>query len=139
LNQVSYGDLFTGKKQYLLCSHVSLGKPWLDLQLHADGKIKKPDELENDMQDPPHNIDPNILDRIRGSMIGLALGDALGAHVEFRPNAFLKEHPVTDLESGGTWGLQKGQVFSVYLQVLLFFQSVYIRICIFIETRVLVH
>ena len=40
----------------------------------------------------------------------MSLGDALGAHVEFRPRDFLVEHPVTDLESGGTWGLEKGQV-----------------------------
>jgi hypothetical protein len=40
----------------------------------------------------------------------MALGDALGAHVEFRPHAYLKAHPVKDLEGGGTWGLEKGQV-----------------------------
>lgn len=43
-------------------------------------------------------------------MIGMALGDALGAHVEFRPRSFLEQHPVKDLEGGGTWGLKKGQV-----------------------------
>lgn len=40
----------------------------------------------------------------------MAMGDALGAHVEFRPHDYLLEHPVTDLSSGGTWGLEKGQV-----------------------------
>ncbi len=44
-------------------------------------------------------------------MIGLALGDALGAHVEFRPRQFLVENPVKDLKPGGTWGLKEGQVF----------------------------
>ena len=43
-------------------------------------------------------------------MIGLALGDALGAHVEFRPYQYLVEHPVKDLQAGGTWGLEAGQV-----------------------------
>ncbi|CAF1507712.1 unnamed protein product, partial [Adineta steineri] len=43
------------------------------------------------------------------SIIGMSLGDALGAHVEFRPRKFLLEHPVEDLEGGGTWGLEKGQ------------------------------
>jgi hypothetical protein len=43
--------------------------------------------------------------------MGMALGDALGAHVEFRPHEYLLSNPVTDLEGGGTWGLKKGQVF----------------------------
>jgi len=72
--------------------------------------IKKPDEIENEMKDPPDNYDKKILDRIHGSMIGMALGDALGAYVEFRSRNYLREHPVDDLQGGGTWGLQKGQV-----------------------------
>lgn len=52
-------------------------------------------------------------DKICGSMIGLGLGDALGAHAEFKPRSFLEAHPVTDLQSGGTWGLEKGQVSSI--------------------------
>ena len=55
-------------------------------------------------------MDRAVLNRVLGSMLGLALGDALGAHVEFRPRQYLVEYPVTDLEGGGTWGLQKGQV-----------------------------
>ncbi|CAF3116268.1 unnamed protein product [Rotaria sp. Silwood2] len=39
----------------------------------------------------------------------MTLGDALGAHVEFRPRDYLIANPVIDLESGGTWGLSKGQ------------------------------
>jgi hypothetical protein len=69
------------------------------------------------MEDPPGSTDTNILDKIQGSLIGLALGDALGAHVEFRPRSYLIEHPVTDLEGGGTWGLRKGQV--LYLHCVL--------------------
>jgi ADP-ribosylglycohydrolase len=42
--------------------------------------------------------------------MGMALGDALGAHVEFRPREYLLSNPVTDLVGGGTWGLQPGQV-----------------------------
>ena len=72
--------------------------------------IQKPDEIENEMEDPPDNYTEEILDRIEGSMFGMALGDALGAHVEFRPRGYLVEHPVEDLQGGGTWGLQKGQV-----------------------------
>jgi len=85
---------------------------WLHPQYHhgTNSKIKKPDELENEMDQPNGSIDEQILDRIQGSIIGMALGDALGAHVEFRPRQFLVDKPVYDMESGGTWGLQKGQV-----------------------------
>ena len=63
-----------------------------------------------EMCDPPTPIQPELLNRIQGSLIGMALGDALGAHVEFRPHEYLVEHPVKDLQGGGTWGLTKGQV-----------------------------
>jgi len=53
--------------------------------------------------------DPVIHDRILGSLIGLAVGDALGASVEFRPRQYLVEHPVHDMMTGGTWGLRAGQ------------------------------
>ncbi|CAF0923821.1 unnamed protein product [Rotaria sordida] len=83
---------------------------WVDLKFHSDNAlIKKPDELVPEMKDPPNDVDTKILNRIKGSMFGMALGDALGAHVEFRPQSYLKANPVTDLESGGTWGLEKGQ------------------------------
>ncbi|CAF2085268.1 unnamed protein product [Rotaria magnacalcarata] len=62
------------------------------------------------MNVPSTLINDEILNRIQGSMIGMALGDALGAHVEFRPHQFLVDNPVKDLESGGTWGLEKGQL-----------------------------
>jgi len=85
---------------------------WLDPQYHdKDQKIIiKPDELESTLHEPPKPVDRALLDSILGSMIGLALGDALGAHVEFRPHQYLIEHPVTELQGGGTWGLQQGQV-----------------------------
>lgn len=82
------------------------------MQYHQKNKksIKRPHELVEDMEDPPSDINHEILSRIQGSMIGMALGDALGAHVEFRPREYLQANPVTDLLGGGTWGLQKGQV-----------------------------
>ncbi|CAF3817867.1 unnamed protein product, partial [Rotaria sp. Silwood1] len=61
------------------------------------------------MQEPLSPINEKLLDRICGSLIGMALGDALGAHVEFRPHEYLLANPVKDLEGGGTWGLKKGQ------------------------------
>ncbi|CAM4987490.1 unnamed protein product, partial [Rotaria socialis] len=84
---------------------------WFNLQFHDKERtiVKKPDQLENEMDEPNGSISDEILNRIQGSMIGMALGDALGAHVEFRPHQFLVDTPVTDLESGGTWGLNKGQ------------------------------
>ncbi|CAF1203926.1 unnamed protein product, partial [Didymodactylos carnosus] len=58
---------------------------------------------------PTVGADQGLLSRIQGSLVGLAVGDALGASVEFRPHTYLQEHPVTDMQSGGTWGLQAGQ------------------------------
>jgi ADP-ribosyl-[dinitrogen reductase] hydrolase len=46
-------------------------------------------------------------DRQRGALIGLAVGDALGAPVEFQPpQSFM---PVTDFDWGGPFGLEPGQ------------------------------
>ena len=94
---------------------IFLGNYWYDLQFHDNGgqHIKKPDEIENAMDEPSNQIPEEILDRIQGSIIGMAIGDALGAHVEFRPHQYLSANPVTDLEGGGTWGLKKGQVCTV--------------------------
>ncbi|CAF1448473.1 unnamed protein product [Adineta ricciae] len=89
---------------------AKMSKHWLDIQYHKGNpkKIKKPDELVN-IPHPPECVDTNEFDKIFGSLIGLALGDALGAHVEFRPRQYLVDNPVTDLQAGGTWGLRKGQ------------------------------
>ncbi|CAF4882686.1 unnamed protein product, partial [Rotaria sp. Silwood1] len=95
----------------LYCRSLSLNKFWLELQYHDLNEkfIKMPHELENDMKQPPSPLNEKILDRVHGSMIGMAIGDALGAHVEFRPRQYLVENPVTDFQAGGTWGLKKGQ------------------------------
>ncbi|CAF3707447.1 unnamed protein product [Rotaria sp. Silwood1] len=57
----------------------------------------------------PLNLTSMELKRVVGSLVGLAVGDALGASVEFRPRQYLVDHPVKDMESGGTWGLRAGQ------------------------------
>jgi ADP-ribosylglycohydrolase len=46
-------------------------------------------------------------DRVRGALIGLAVGDAVGTTVEFkRPGTFA---PVTDMVGGGPFGLRPGE------------------------------
>ncbi|CAF4564522.1 unnamed protein product, partial [Didymodactylos carnosus] len=46
---------------------------------------------------------------IAGSMLGMAVGEALGAHVEFRPRSYLEKYPVENLQGGDTRGLKPGQ------------------------------
>ncbi|CAF1410201.1 unnamed protein product [Rotaria sordida] len=97
-------------KKHPACQYQT-DKPWLDPQTHQNNGIKRPDELENEMKDPPlDEADNDILNHIHGSMIGMALGDIIGAHVEFRPREYLLQYPVTELKGGGTWGLKEGQV-----------------------------
>lgn len=48
--------------------------------------------------------DPN---RFRGCLLGLAVGDAVGTTVEFKPRGSFP--PVTDLVGGGPFGLKAGQ------------------------------
>jgi ADP-ribosyl-[dinitrogen reductase] hydrolase len=48
-----------------------------------------------------------VIDRLRGTLVGLAVGDALGAAVEFRtPGTF---EPVTGYRAGGPHGLGPGE------------------------------
>ncbi len=47
------------------------------------------------------------MDRVKGALIGLAIGDAIGATVEFKPRGSFKE--VTDMIGGGPHRLQPGQ------------------------------
>ncbi|CAF1289919.1 unnamed protein product [Rotaria sordida] len=59
---------------------------------------------------PPTELqNPAAIEAISGSLVGLAIGDALGASVEFRPQEYLIAHPVRDMKSGGTWGLPAGK------------------------------
>ena len=65
-------------------------------------RLRNSEWTESDKNDP-------LLPKIQGSLIGLAIGDALGAPVEFRPRAYLEAHPVSNMLSGGTWGLAAGK------------------------------
>jgi ADP-ribosyl-[dinitrogen reductase] hydrolase len=48
-----------------------------------------------------------LLDRYRGSLLGLACGDAVGTTVEFMPRGTFS--PVTDMVGGGPFNLKPGQ------------------------------
>ena len=60
-------------------------------------------------QPPPEPEGPDNLDRARGVMLGLAVGDALGSTLEFGPRVerFADFH--RDMIGGGPFGLQPGQ------------------------------
>ena len=55
---------------------------------------------------PPDGIDSPLRDRCRGALLGLAIGDALGTTLEFRPPGSFQ--PLTDMMGGGHFCLQKG-------------------------------
>lgn len=50
---------------------------------------------------------PTLLERYIGSLIGLAVGDALGTTLEFKQPGSFK--PLTDIVGGGPFGLKTGQ------------------------------
>ncbi|CAF3385425.1 unnamed protein product [Rotaria sp. Silwood1] len=64
--------------------------------------LDKPPETQRTVEAEQRN-------RVVGSLLGLAVGDALGASVEFRSHQYLMVHPVEKMKSGGTWGLKAGQ------------------------------
>ena len=49
-----------------------------------------------------------VKDRVLGSLLGMAVGDALGTTVEFMPPGSFEK--VTDMQGGGKFSLQPGQV-----------------------------
>lgn len=49
----------------------------------------------------------NRLDRYRGALVGLAVGDAVGTTVEFQPRGSIE--PLTDMVGGGPFRLKGGQ------------------------------
>jgi hypothetical protein len=57
--------------------------------------------------DKPVQPTSDLADRMRGALIGLAVGDALGTTIEFKPpGSFV---PVQDIVGGGPFGLEPGQ------------------------------
>ncbi|MDG9666541.1 ADP-ribosylglycohydrolase family protein [Hahella sp. CR1] len=51
--------------------------------------------------------DRNNLDKYQGCLLGLAVGDAVGTTLEFRPRGSFE--PIDDMVGGGPFGLQPGQ------------------------------
>lgn len=49
----------------------------------------------------------NKRERYLGALVGLAVGDAVGTTLEFRPPGTFK--PITDMVGGGPFGLKPGQ------------------------------
>ncbi len=55
----------------------------------------------------PYLADVSALDRPRGCLLGLAIGDALGTAVEFSPRGSFP--PITDIAGGGPFNLHPGE------------------------------
>lgn len=75
----------------------------------ASASAPSPNDLTEDIWKlirPSSDVDPSLRDRMRGALIGLAVGDAVGTTVEFKsPGTF---PPVTDMTGGGPFRLQAG-------------------------------
>ena len=94
---------------------MRLVRKWLDPRFHQDEKGEKRaqmmHEFVSEIPDPPSSeVDGILLNHITGALVGLALGDALGAPIQFRTREYLVKNPVRGLSAGGPWGLLKGQV-----------------------------
>ena len=59
------------------------------------------------MEDLKAQTEKAAVDRFRGGLVGLAVGDALGTTVEFRRRGTFP--PVTEMVGGGPFGLEPGQ------------------------------
>ncbi len=60
-----------------------------------------------------------VSDRVRGSLLGLAICDAVGTAVEFMPPGSFE--PVTGMKGGGKFSLQPGQVSSCSNMLALYY------------------
>ena len=76
----------------------------MSFRLENNGTLPKDYNL-----DSPLGGDLSGVDRFVGSLLGLSVGDALGACVEFRPRSYLLANPVGEMKGGGTWSLKAGQ------------------------------
>ncbi len=60
-----------------------------------------------DWAEAPRAVDPGRADRLAGALVGLAVGDALGTTLEFRPPGSFR--PIDDMVGGGPFRLAPGQ------------------------------
>jgi hypothetical protein len=109
-----------------------LGLTWLEVYQSVQDPSRLNmtlDKLQPYLKWPPNCEERSEpLSRITGSMLGLAVGDALGASTEFRPYEYMCAHPVKDMIGGGTWGLKKGQVW-IAGRVILMRHCVLVSAC----------
>ena len=49
-----------------------------------------------------------MIDKIKGVLFGLTVGDALGVPVEFRQREYLQAFPVTGITGYGSWNQAPG-------------------------------
>ena len=57
----------------------------------------------------PEESQPGIIERARGAMLGLAVGDALGSTLEFGPRTASVTNYHREMTGGGPFGLEPGQ------------------------------
>jgi ADP-ribosyl-[dinitrogen reductase] hydrolase len=103
---------------YPLTNKFSAGPlktPWLQEYLQARGGAQYEASLTGSMPDPAKlratlvrlGADASVhIDRYRGAMVGLAVGDALGMPLEFAPR---DQRYVDDMVAGGPFNLEEGQ------------------------------
>ena len=72
------------------------------------------------MFDPPETTENEIDKRFAGSMLGSAIGGALGSHVEVQSRDYLVAYPVTDFQKADFDDLEEGQVIHLPWMVPFF-------------------
>ena len=75
---------------------------------------------------PPSDLTegvPGVLERARGVMLGLAVGDALGSTLEFEPRIASVADFHTEMTGGGLFGLEPGQWTDDTAQALMLAKS----------------
>lgn len=80
-----------------------------DPSLTLGGKLRAMEARADDPPPDPKEGQPGIIERARGAMLGLAVGDALGATLEFGPRIASVKDYHREMIGGGPFGLDPGQ------------------------------